>query len=240
MRFSIILLLISLAGTVSAQESSDSEKFWGPRIEIGGSIGYLSPGNKPDWVAGNYRTGSANIALRIFRGLAIQGGYRGSLNENLNLKSLDYGDEVLKNIENSYFGAPWAGLRYEIPSTLLKSNQLRIHTLFVSCGYSWTQFGVTTYERSIDGEIETDQSITKYHVAEMGGPYGVVAARWRFDSNLSKQAESWFGAFGVDAGLKYSLYTNAAPRYDTIEKPDSSFSSIQVFITGFIKISLFQ
>ena len=240
MRLLIILLLVSLTGTVFAQEGSDSGEFWGPPIEIGGSIGYMSLGNKPDWVPGNFRTGSANVALRVFRGLAIQGGYQGSLYEKLSLESLDYGNEILKNIEDSYFGAPWVGLRYEIPSTILKSNQFRIHTIYVSCGYSWTQFGVTTSERSIDGEFETDQSITKYHVAEISGPYGIVAARWRFDSKFSKQAESWFDSFGVDAGLKYSLYTTASPRYNTIEKPESSFSSIQVFITGSIKISLFQ
>ncbi|MFC1508794.1 hypothetical protein ACFL60_03790 [Candidatus Omnitrophota bacterium] len=240
MRFTIILLLISLAGTASAQENSDSENFWGPSIEIGGSIGYMSLKNKPDWVAGNFRNGSANIALRLYRGLAVQGGYQGSLNENLSLKSLNYGNEVLENIEESYFGAPWAGLRYEIPSTLLKSNQFRIHSLYIACGYHWTRFGVTASDMPINAELETDQSITKYHVAEMSGPYGVVAARWRFDSEFSKQADSWLGSFGVDAGLKYSLYTAASPKYDTIEKPDPSFSSIQVFITGFIKISLFQ
>ena len=244
MRCIIILFLLSICVADSASGESDSENFWGPPLEFGGSVGYMSFNNKPEWVPGNFRTGSVNFAVRVFRGLAIQGGYEGSLSEKLGLESLDYGDEgdvlVLKNIEDSYFGSPWLGLRYEIPATILESNRLRIHSLYVSCGYSWTQFGVTTSEWSFKETLEADQPVTKYFVAEMSGSYGVAAARWRFDSRFSKQPESWFGSFGVDAGLKYSLYTTASPRYDTIEKPESSFSSIQVFITGFIKISLFQ
>ena len=241
MRIIIIVLFFGIYGACSASAEPVPEDFWGPPIEIGGSIGYMSLENKPDWVPGSFRTGSVNIALRVFRGLAIQGGYKGCLPEDIGLESLDYGNEmIVKKIKDSYFGAPWIGLRYEVPASILEFNQIRIHSLYVSCGYSWTQFGVTSSEWLFKGVLETDQPVTKYHVAEMSGPYGIVAARWRFDSSFSKQAESWLGSFGVDAGLKYSLYTTALPKYDTIEKPDSSFSSIQVFITGFIKISLFQ
>ncbi len=236
--FSVVFILINLAYTA---RSSASDEFWGPRLEVGGSIGYVTPLKQPSWIAEKFRTGSITGAYRIFRGMSIQGGYEGSLGEGISLESLEYGrDMQLKNVETSYYHSTSVSIRYEMPPDILKEYQFGIHSLYTSLGYTWSRFGVTTNEWTVNGVSKADNPWTKYHVADVTGPYGIIALRWRLDSDFQKNAESWLGAYGFDGGLKYIRYTSCSTKYDTIEKSGSDFSFLQVFIIGFIKISLLE
>ena len=99
---------------------------------------------------------------------------------------------------------------------------------------------MTTNEWTVNKVLETDNLWTKYHVADVSGPYGVIAVRWRLDAVYAKDAESWIGAHGFDIGLKYIRYTSCSTRFDTIEKTGSDFSFLQVFVIGFVKLSIFE
>ena len=218
-----------------------SDDFWGPRPEVGGSVGYVTVSQNPVWSAKNFRTGSITGAFRIFRGMSVQGGYEGSLEESINIKTLDYGEfKQLKKVDSSSYGSPWVGVRYEIPSDILMGYRFGSHSLYASLGYSWARFGVTTNEWTVGGVLEQDNPRTKYHIADVSGHYAIIAMRWRFDSDFTKNADSWFGAYGFDGGLKYIRYTSCSTRFDTIEKTGSDFSFLQVFIIGFIKLSIFE
>jgi len=232
----IFIAYISYPVSVSA-----SDEFWEALLEVGGSVGYVTVSQRPEWSAINFRTGSVAGALRIVRGLSIQGGYEGSLVDDISLKSLDYGSDLqLKKINGSYYGSPWLGVRYEISSDFLKGYQFKSYSFYGSLGYTWARFGVMTNEWIFKGVSDIDNSDTKYHIAETSGPYGIIALRWRLDSDLTGNNESLFGTYGFDFGLKYIRLSSCSPRYDTIVKSGSGFSFLQVFITGFIKLSIFE
>ena len=233
----VVFILINLAYTA---RSSASDEFWGPRLEVGGGVGYVTASQQPAWSAKKFRTGSIVGAYRIFRGMSVQGGYEGSLGEGINLKSFYGRDMQLKKVNTSYYSSTWVGIRYETPADILKGYQFGSHSLYASLGYTWARFGVTTNEWTVNGVPETDNLWTKYQVADVSGPYGIIALRWRLDSDFTKNAKSWFGAYGFDGGLKYIRYTSCSTKYDTIEKSGSDFSFLHVFIIGFIKFSFFE
>ncbi|MFC1606416.1 hypothetical protein ACFL47_00475 [Candidatus Latescibacterota bacterium] len=244
----LIVILIIAPLCVHAEIQPDD--FYGPPIEFGGSAGYFFSQSYPVWSAREYKTGSINVSLRIFRNLSVQGGYEGSLEEDIDLEELTYSDElVLENVSSSNFGAPWLGLRYEIPATFLKTNDMKIHSFYGSIGYTWAKFSVSSSEwrlndtletDNLTGTLETDNLKTRYTIANVSGPYGIVAARWRFDSNFKRGAESWFGSYGLDVGVKYSRFSSSSTKHDKIEEPEPSFSAVQIFAAGFIKMSLFE
>lgn len=232
----ILLVIIMHPAVVSA-----SDEFRGPRIEVGGSVGYVTVSQNPVWSAKNFRTGSVTGAFRIFREISVQGGYEGSIEEGISIKSLDYGSDMqLKKVDSSSYGSPWVGVRYEIQSDILKGYRFGSYSLYASLGYTWARFEVTTNEWMVREVLEQGNPRTKYHVADVSGPYGIIALRWRFDSDFTKNTDSWLGAYGFDGGLKYIRYTSCSTRYDTIEKSGSDFSFLQVFIIGFIKLSFFE
>jgi len=213
------------------------DEFRGPRLELGGVVGYSFVSQNPVWSAKTYRTGSVTGAFRFYRGLSVQGGYEGSLEENINVKSLDYSSTMLlKSVNGSYYGGPWLGVRYEVPADILKGYRFGSHSVLASLGYSWARFGVATNDWILNGVDETDNPRTKYHVADVSGPYGSIAVRWRFDAAYSKDAVSWIGAHGFDVGVKFTRYTSCSTRFEKIDKSTFDFSFLQIFVIGFIKL----
>jgi hypothetical protein len=90
------------------------------------------------------------------------------------------------------------------------------------------------------GHLETDRPSTKYDVADVSGPFGMVAVRWRLSAQQMGGSEAVFGIYGVEAGLKYTSLSSCSTKYDTIETAESGFSTLQVFVAGYIKLNIFD
>jgi len=241
-RYSILALCTLMCLLGNSYESSAYDSKLGPPLEIGGGIAYTWAQKYPDWSAENYKMGIVNGGIRFFRGLSLQGGLDASLGEEISLESMDYNTTDIKKLEEineSFYESSWIGLRYEVPIPIDKDLH-RINSIHATLGISWARFALTSSQWVRNEDRESDQPETKYHIAKLRGPYAMVCARWRFDTEASITTGSWFGSYGIDAGLKYSRYSDCSPRYEPISKAESDFSVLQMFVVGFVKIKFFE
>ncbi|MBN1292324.1 MAG: hypothetical protein JXB48_10840 [Candidatus Latescibacteria bacterium] len=236
---SVIVFFVMVFSFFSSIISADDTKL-GPPIEIGGGIAYTWSSSKPEWSIDSYKMGILCGGIRFFKGLSVQGGIDASLGEKIDLKPVQYDDNMrLEKIKNSLYETSWVGLRYEVPVPVT-SDLYRINSFHTTVGYSWARYTLTSTEWVIGNEWEIDQPETKYLIARLGGPYVAICARWRFDTEESINTGSWFGSYGLDVGIKYSRYNTCNTRYDTIQEADPKFSVVQVFLIGFVKIRFFE
>ena len=241
-RYSIVTFFLLTCLLFNSCESSADESKLGPPFEIGGGVAYTWAQQYPEWSTPNYKMGIVNGGIRFFRGLSLQGGLDASLGEEISLKSMNYNTtdiKILEEINESFYETSWIGLRYEVPVPIDK-DFYRINSIHATLGISWARYALTSTQWVRNNTRERDQPETKYHIATLSGPYAMVCARWRFDTEASIMTGSWFGSYGVDAGLKYSRYSTCSPRYEPISKAESDFSVLQIFVVGFVKISFFE
>ncbi len=57
--------------------------------------------------------------------------------------------------------------------------------------------------------------------------------------DITKTADTWVGAYGVDLGVKYTRYNSHSLEYDNLSVPKSAFNTYQIFATVFVKWNLF-
>ncbi|MCE5249964.1 hypothetical protein LLG96_07060 [bacterium] len=242
--FSVSLLLFVAVLPVCPlfiHSAAASDDPYGPRFEFGGGIQYAQGKNVPQWSTKTYRMGTINTAARIFRGLALQGGFNASLGEDISFKSLAYdNDMILEKPVDSFYENFWAGLRYELPMEKIKPDFMKIKTVYGSIGISRARYSMTSTQWVRKGVRETDQPETKYHVADMSGPYAALGARWRLNTDITGDTGSWLSSYGVDAGVKYIRYTSCSPAHDAIMKPSPDESVIEMYIVLFLKIRWFE
>ncbi|MBT4482889.1 MAG: hypothetical protein HOC71_04330, partial [Candidatus Latescibacteria bacterium] len=193
----------------------------------------------PDWVSEYYTTGLVTTAVRIFRGLSIQAAVEYGLGDELSTEWMDYSENIrIKTTERTSTEVSWFGIRYEIPMSVFHRNFWRIDSLCFSLGKMYSKYYVRS-DTWIKNDILFDENpMENFKLADISGPYAAFAARWRLDTVVTKGTDSWFGAYGIDLGVRYVKYSDSSPKHDNIMKPDSAFSSFQVFVIGFMKIKL--
>ncbi len=234
--FGIVTLCIIAIATMPSFARAQ-EDLYGPPIEFGlGVTGYrLQSG--PEWTDDLYGAGVITGAVRLFRGLGVQGGFDYGHGGELYGDWLRYDNSLrLRTNHRTSIQTRWYGLRYDIPLEWFGVSYYHIHTVLVGAGFIHSMFGmdVTTIEQ--DGNVE---SIAKdnYTLGEAEGQYILLGARWRFETDETVSPGSWYGSYGVDAGVRYDRYDSFDP-WGTLAEPDA-FDTLQVFVTGFMKVNIF-
>jgi len=235
--FSLILLT-----ALAPSDSFAYDNRYGPPIEVGGGLSFLKAYNKPDWSSSSYTVAHLDASLRFFKGLSIHTGIETSFDENPSDDMLfDSEDsELYKQIEETFYDTSFLGLRYDLPMSVLKKDYFLINSLYTSVGISWARYEIATTEWSTVQQTLVDENFTVSRIANLSGPYAILAARWRLDDTESEESDSWLNVYGIDIGFKYTRYSDCSPKMAGIEKSDPGFSVFQIYIAGFLKINMFQ
>jgi len=224
--------------SVPAQAVADDPVF-GPNIEIGVGLSQAQLHSRPEWSGKNYQSGFFYGALRVFKGLSVQGGYGYGMGDEPRPDWIDYGVDVkLWTHQDTYREARWYGLRYEVPSALLKVDLLGMDFLCAAAGWNRTKYGIKSQFLMKDGEIEKLDNIDRFRTATVEGPYFSLSGRWRLDTDLTKDTGAWFGAYGLELGVRRLGYWKSSVRHDNILKPKTNFNCYEIFLIGFVKIKL--
>jgi hypothetical protein len=233
-----ILVFVSPAVLVHAEE----DPVYGSRFEVGGGVGAQIPKNQPRWAPNSYQMGIITASVRVFKGLSLQGGIDYSRGGKPLSDSLSWGDYRLQINKGTFSSSKWAGVRYELPFSIMKWNIMGIHSIYGAAGMTWTEYGVQSTQWTIKNIPESDESERNFRVADLRGPYGVLAARWHIDrfGDESGETVSPLGTYGVDLGVRFSRFSESSVRQPNIEKLPSNFSNYQIFLVGFLKFDLFE
>ncbi|MFC1692404.1 hypothetical protein ACFL1R_02740 [Candidatus Latescibacterota bacterium] len=235
---SSLVLMLCIIGSCSV--SADSEVL-GPSIEIGGGLSGYQMQSRPEWAGHYYFAGVLSGAVRIFGGLSVQAGTEFGAGDNPSVKWIDYGDRMrLKLNKRTYKESLWYGVRYEIPMSLLPVSFYGADIIYASLGMMNAKYGIRSSLWEEDGTVINKDEMYRYHMAKVSGIYGALAARWRFDTDVSQETGAWYGSYGVDAGVKFIRYNDSETKYDTVMEPESGFGCFQIFIIGFMKIKIFD
>ena len=234
--YSAVLLLCFTGFQRSLAQSQEL----GPRLEIGGGLTGYRMQSPPDWSADYYTTGLVTTAIRLYRGLSIQAAVEYGLGDKLSSEWMDYGENVrIKTNDRTSTEVSWLGVRYEIPMSAFHSTFWKINSIYLSLGKMYSKYYIRSDTWIKNDILDDERSLDNYKVADVSGPYAAFAARWRMGNDFIDETDPWFGKYGVDFGVRYVKYTDSSPKHDNIMKPDSAFSSFQLFIIGFLKIKLF-
>jgi len=236
-----VVLLCSVPAVLSAQEPSDRvEMIYGPGIEVGVGVGADLEGEARPWNADRYNMGIITAAMRIFQGLSVQGGLDYGRGRNSEADTLTYGDYRLKLNKKTFLNSYWAGVRYEVPMSMIGRDIMGIHSVYCAAGMAWADYGVKSSEGSYRGESFTNDNVEQFKVARLTGPYFMVAARWRIDRPDKETTNTLWGSYGVDFGVRYSKLGDHTLEYPNIPAPSGDYTSTQIFLAGFVKIRLFE
>lgn len=239
----VIFICIGVSGififslSVTAQES-----IYGPMIEIGGGMSGFRMQSRPDWAAKYYGAGLVTGAIRLYRGFSVLAGKDYGYGKEPRPSFLDYGKDVKLNTdEGTYLDGMWYGVRYEIPMSIFDKDIMGIDFIYASSGMTQTKFGIrSAYLVKEDEKLyEEGPKGKNFRTATVSAPYAALAARWRLDTEDSRETGSWFGAYGLDIGVRYIRFNESSIRHDNIMMPKSNFNWFQIFVIGFIKIKLF-
>ena len=230
------VILICFSGRVSAEDSFD----YGPRFEFGIGGSYSQEYEQPRWSSGNYGLVMLTGAVRLWKGLGVQGGVDFGRGGSPDADSLSYGkDYILNPSKGTYNSTTWIGLRYELPMKVIKQDIMGIHSLYAFGGYCWSDYGVQSTEWIYNNHLYSDQNKTSYRFSKMDGQIAMVAARWRVDAKTVQDAP-WLSAYGADIGLKYVRYQEGKPELPGLDKSPSGFRSLQIFFIVFMKFRFFE
>jgi hypothetical protein len=240
--FALVISLLLPGGVYSADKDP-----YGPRIELG--FGGLASRmqSRPEWSSKYFNSVLVTGSYRVISGLSVQGGLDTGQGPHSQSPWLDYGPRKQVSTDGgSYMNGQWVGLRYDIP--LKQHYASDIHTIYFAGGVTRYLFGTkskwqrnykTDYGWDNNENPENINSENSFKLADMKGYYLAVAARWRFNLDMSPNADSWLGAYGVDLGVRYLRHNKHSLEYDNIDIPKSNFNSYQVFATLFLKLKLF-
>lgn len=231
----VTLCIIAIAALPSFARAQ--EDLYGPPVEFGlGLTGYhLQSG--PEWTDDFYGAGVITGAVRLFRGLAAQGGFEYGYGDELSGGWLRYNDSLrLRTGRSTTIETRWYGLRYDIPLERFGVSYYHIHTVLVGAGFINTLYGMEAATVERDGTVQNIPE-ERYTLGEADGKYVLLAARWRFETDETVSPGAWLGSYGLDAGMRYDRYDSFESR-GTLVTPEK-FGSLQVFVTGFMKVNLF-
>ena len=235
--FKSIFILFFFTSLVSAEDTID----YGPRFEIGIGGGYSQEYKAPQWTSGNYGSAMITGAIRLFNGLAVQGGVGFGRGGKPYADSLSYGNDYILNPDKgTYNGSSWIGIRYELPMRVLKQNIASIHSVYVCAGVCQADYGIRSTSWIYNGNLIDNQSISSFRFSRLSGQFASLASRWRVDTGATENPGSWFGAYGLDIGVKYTRYQNGKPELPGLEKAIPGFNNLQIFAIGFLKFRLFE
>lgn len=235
----IVLMTVFVFFAQSAQ--SEDHPIYGPRFEIGGGIGYSAENLQPRWAPDNNRVCTLTGNIRLFKGLAVQGGVDWSNGDSPDNDSISCGGYLVKINKGTFGNSRWAGLRYELPMKVLHQDIAGIHSIYAATGYTWSEMGVQSTEWVFKGVQYKVDNEHGFRLADMKGPYAVLAARWRIDNpEAERHTTTWLGAYGLDIGVKYNRYSEMDASYPNIAKASDKYHSYQIFMVGFLKFRMFE
>ncbi len=236
----VFLAICFIGCTGFSQNVSADHPVFGPRLVIGCGLSGLRLQSRPDWTAKYYGGGIISGAVRLYEGLSAEAGKEyGFGTRDPRADWVDYGEGVrLWTKDKTYNENSWLGLQYEIPLGLFSGDFFGINFICASLGMNYTKYGIRS-DVLLKGDIreELDRK-EKFRTATLSGPYAAIAARWRFDTVESEEKGSWFGAYGLDIGVRYTRYNKSSLRHDNVMEPKSNFNCFQLFMVGFLKIKL--
>jgi hypothetical protein len=224
----------------SAAIHAESDLLYGPRLEFGPGVGITSENAKVPWASESYQVGMLTAAVRLFKGLSVQGGIEYGRGKKSDVDSLSYGNYRLQLNNKTYTSSMWAGVRYELPMNIFRKDIMGIHSVYGAAGMCWADYGVKSTEWTNKGVNEQSDRAVQYRTARLSGPYYVLAARWRIDSPDTEGLGSWIGSYGVDLGVRYTTFGTSRMEHPNIVTPPDDFSSFRVFVVGFMKFRLFE
>jgi hypothetical protein len=233
----IFIILFLFPGSVLAEDTAD----YGSRYEFGIGGSYSQEYKQPHWTSGNYNIAMLTGAIRLYKGLAVQGGVDIGRGGKPISDSLSYGkDYILNPNKGTYNGSSWVGLRYEFPMKQIKKDILGIHSIYAFGGFCWSDYGIQSTEWIYNGLLYTDQSKVAYRFAKLKGKFAAVAARWRVDTGTGKDEGPLLGSYGADLGIKYVHYRAGEPEVPGLEKSRDGFNNLQAFLILFMKFKIFE
>ncbi len=235
------IVIVTTVALCAAYAAADDYNY-GPPLEFGaGAIGFRMQ-SRPEWSSKYIYGGSLNGALRIFRGLAVQGGIEYCKGDEPRPDMIDYGPGIrLWTHEKTYKEVRWYGLRYELPARLVHSDFFGLDAFMVGAGMSSTKFGLySSYLFPVDDTKPINLlGKDKFRVATADGVYVSLSGRWIFDMMQEEgDAESFLGSYGIEIGGRYTRYGDISLRHDNIKEPRDSFNSIELFFNGFVRFNL--
>jgi hypothetical protein len=235
--YTILFFLFFLTGLAAAEDEID----YGPRFEIGIGGSYSQEYKAPQWTSESYNSTMISGAIRIYNGLAIQGGVGLGRGGKPFADSLSYGkDYILNPDKGTYNTTSWFGLRYEIPMSVLKQNFVGIHSVYICAGICNADYGVRSTSWIYNGNLLVNQGVSSFRFSGLNGQYASLAARWRIDTGTGENPGSWLGAYGLDLGIKYTRYQDIKPELPDLEKAVPGFNNLQIFALAFLKFRLFE
>jgi hypothetical protein len=236
---SIIFIVFSLS---AASVFAEKDPVYGSRYEVGGGVGFQSMNNQPRWVTDSQQMVVITASIRAYKGLSLQGGIDYSRGGKPDSDSLTWGDYHLKINKGTFSSSKWAGIRYELPLSVVGRNYLGIYSIYGAAGMTWAEYGVQSTQWTNKGVAETDENERNFRVADLRGLYGVLAARWHIDTlgDNPEEDAALLGEYGVDLGVRFTRYNESTLRHSNIEKMPSNFSNYQIFLVGFLKFDLFN
>ena len=243
-----VFILFGAAATVTAQETEFDPESYNPRFEIGIGGGGAILQSPPSWSGDQYVDGRLSLAMRIIDGILIQGGKSIGQGSDPGGDWFDYGPHYRLNAtQPGVRSGTWAGVRVDVPMTALKHDFLRIQSILISGGLVWDEYDIRGEEQEFyrtpygyrTGESPDVRTETRRdRAADMDGYYVSLAARWRLNPAMTANPDSWYGYYGLDAGLMYTRYTSASLAHDTLMDAPTGFSGIQLFVNLYVKIDL--
>jgi hypothetical protein len=248
--FAIAALFIAFetsGGKIAFSEEIDPSTY-DPRFEfnLGGDASYLLA--PTDWSSDRTLDILFSISMKVVNGISIQGGKLGGYSGNPDVKIFDYGPSYqLFSFDSPIHTSTWGGIRVELPAKRIGCDILRIDEILFSAGIVRDTYYIvskeqyyysTPYGYQTGASYELRKKKRNDRVCDLDGYYISLAGRWRLDSQTGVTPENFFGYHGLDAGLRYSIFPDHTIAYDTLEKPSSDFSSLQIFINMYFKIDL--
>ncbi len=217
------------------------EFIYGPRLEIGGGVGYLAEQSNPGWGADAFYQMIISGSYRIYRGLYLQGGFDYSRGiENPEVKSITLGDYQVPLNERSIRNSSSAGIKYEVPAFGFLKRMAGLYSVYGATGMMWADYHVASTTWSSPTEFNRDKVQRAFRTVDLSGPYFTLAGRWRIDNTNPEQENSWIGAYGIDFGARYTRYSDKSLKYSSLGELSSGFSGTQIFLMGFVKFELFE
>jgi len=232
-----LVLTLTVFTAILPNISSAEHPLYGPRLEIGGGLSGARFQSRPNWVDKYSFGGTITAAVRIYEGLSVQVGKDYTVGDEPRPSWIEYGkDRLLETKEGTVMEVSWGGLRYEIPARYVGMDFFGMSFVYALAGVRIAKYGIMS-GRAFQGNGIVDLAgISNYRIAKITTPYAAVAGRWRFKTDMSEDAESWFGSYGLDVGVRYIRGGDVVRRHDNIMKPKSHFNSYELFIIAFMKI----
>lgn len=244
----IICTLITVSAPALAQESGPFQYDSRFEISLGGEARLLS--SSADWSSERYGGGFLKVAMNLFAGLGIEYGRGFAYGEYLDRDAFEYGaHRILNGALNPAIYSSFFGLRYTIPSQRIRPQGLfSTNSIQIGAGMVWDRFYIRSDEywyytnafgwQSNDTAISNIGGDRKDTAADIDGYYVSLAGRWRLDQQEAA-ADGGNGQYGIDAGIRYLVYTDSQLAQNNLDEVPDNLSGAQVFVSLFVGLDLF-